>query len=67
VPLILAEGPGASSRSALGVVIFAGVSFATFFTLFIVPAVYNLMARGTGSPNAIAHRLETMNAETAPT
>jgi multidrug efflux pump len=67
VPLILAEGPGASSRTALGVVIFAGVSFATFFTLFIVPAVYNLMARGTGSPNAIAHRLETMSAETAPT
>jgi multidrug efflux pump len=63
VPLILAEGPGASSRAALGVVIFSGVSFATLLTLFIVPAVYNLMARGTGSPNAIAHRLDTMRAE----
>jgi len=62
VPLILAEGPGSASRAALGVVIFSGVSFATLFTLFIVPAVYNLMARGTGSPNAIAHRLETMRA-----
>ena len=40
--------------------IFSGVSFATFFTLFIVPAVYNLMARGTGSPNAIAHRLDSL-------
>jgi multidrug efflux pump len=65
VPLILAEGPGASSRSALGVVIFSGVSFATLLTLFIVPAVYNLMARGTGSPNAIANRLDTMRAEVA--
>jgi multidrug efflux pump len=62
VPLILAEGPGSASRAALGVVIFSGVSLATLFTLFIVPAVYNLMARGTGSPNAIAHRLETMRA-----
>ena len=65
VPLILAEGPGSASRAALGVVIFSGVTFATFFTLFIVPAVYNLMARGTGSPNAIAHRLQTLRAETS--
>jgi multidrug efflux pump len=63
VPLILAEGPGAASRSALGVVIFSGVSFATLFTLFIVPAVYNLMARGTGSPNAIALKIATMRAQ----
>jgi len=60
VPLILANGPGASSRSALGVVIFSGVSLATLFTLFIVPSVYNLFARGTSSPNAIADRLATM-------
>jgi multidrug efflux pump len=63
VPLILAEGPGSASRAALGVVICSGVTFATFFTLFIVPAVYNLMARGTGSPNAIAHRLDSLRIE----
>ena len=63
VPLILAHGPGAASRSALGVVIFSGVSFATLFTLFIVPAVYNLIARGTGSPNAIAHRLAKLHTD----
>jgi multidrug efflux pump len=63
VPLIFAEGPGSASRSALGVVIFAGVSFATLFTLFIVPAVYNLSARRTGSPNAVAQKLATMRAE----
>jgi multidrug efflux pump len=64
VPLILAEGPGSASRSALGVVIFSGVSFATLLTLFIVPSVYNLMARRTGSPNAVAHQLDTLRAET---
>jgi multidrug efflux pump len=66
VPLILAEGPGSASRAALGVVIFSGVMFATFFTLFIVPAVYNLMARGTGSPNAIARKLDDLRTEPAP-
>ncbi len=63
VPLIFAEGPGSASRQALGVVIFSGVSLATLFTLFIVPSVYNLMARRTGSPNAIAHRLARLSAE----
>ena len=66
VPLILAEGPGSASRAALGVVIFSGVMFATFFTLFIVPAVYNLMARHTGSPNAVAHRLDELRTEPEP-
>jgi multidrug efflux pump len=66
VPLIMAEGPGSASRAALGVVIFSGVTFATFFTLFIVPAVYNLMARGTGSPNAIARKLDDLRTEPAP-
>jgi multidrug efflux pump len=60
VPLILAHGPGSASRQALGVVIFSGVSLATLFTLFIVPSVYNLMARHTSSPNAIANKLAGM-------
>jgi multidrug efflux pump len=66
VPLILAEGPGAASRSSLGVVIFSGVSLATLFTLLIVPSVYNIMARHTGSPNAIANKLAAMRAEASP-
>jgi multidrug efflux pump len=64
VPLIFAQGPGAESRIALGVVIFSGLTFATFFTLFVVPAFYNLMARGTASPNTIARRLQSLRAET---
>jgi multidrug efflux pump len=63
VPLIFAHGPGAQSRTALGVVIFSGVTLATLFTLFIVPATYHLLARRTGSPNAIANRLEAMQAD----
>jgi multidrug efflux pump len=60
IPLILATGPGAASRTHLGVVIFAGVSVATFFTLFIVPAFYDVFARQTGSPNSVARRLQSM-------
>ncbi|HEY8519245.1 MAG TPA: efflux RND transporter permease subunit [Gammaproteobacteria bacterium] len=65
VPLILATGPGSESRTTLGIVVFAGVSVATFFTLFVVPAVYQLMARRTSSPNAVANRLKQLMAETA--
>jgi multidrug efflux pump len=64
VPLILATGPGAASRTHLGVVIFAGVSVATIFTLFIIPAFYSLFARHTGSPGAVADKLQQLEAET---
>jgi multidrug efflux pump len=65
LPLIFASGPGAASRTHLGVVIFSGVSFATFFTLFIVPAFYDLFARKTGSPGAIAQRIDVMRTKAA--
>jgi multidrug efflux pump len=65
VPLILATGPGAVSRMHLGVVIFSGVSIATLFTLFIVPAFYDVLARRTGSPKAVTRKLETMNERAA--
>ncbi len=67
VPLILASGPGAESRTQLGVVIFSGVSLATFFTLFIIPAIYLVMARRTGSPGAVANKLKELQARTTTT
>jgi multidrug efflux pump len=59
VPLILATGAGAESRFPIGVVIFAGVIFSTFFTLFVVPTFYTLLARGTNSPETVARQLES--------
>jgi len=44
IPLILAEGAGAVSRFNIGVVIAAGISIGTLFTLFVVPAMYLLLA-----------------------
>ena len=67
IPLILASGAGAESRQAVGVVVFAGVSLATLLTLFIVPAMYRLLARGTQSPEhqqrLLAAALEEADAE----
>jgi multidrug efflux pump len=48
VPLIVAEGAGAKSRFAIGIVIAAGMSIGTIFTLFVTPAIYTLIARNHG-------------------
>jgi multidrug efflux pump len=40
IPLIFANGAGAASRFAMGMVIAGGLSIGTLFTLFVVPAVY---------------------------
>jgi multidrug efflux pump len=44
VPLVIAAGAGAAGRHAMGLVIFTGMSIGTLFTLFVVPAVYMLLA-----------------------
>ena len=44
VPLLVASGAGAAARFAMGLVIFTGISIGTLFTLFVVPAVYLLVA-----------------------
>ncbi len=57
VPLVLSSGAGHETREVIGTVILAGVFAGTVFTLFIVPVAYSLIARGTGSPNAVSRRL----------
>lgn len=44
VPLVMAFGAGAAGRHAMGLVIFTGLSIGTLFTLFVVPAMYMLLA-----------------------
>jgi multidrug efflux pump len=44
LPLIMASGAGAVSRFDMGLVIATGLSVGTLFTLFVVPAVYMLIA-----------------------
>ncbi len=44
-PLTLVTGPGAVARNAIGIVLVGGMAIGTFFTLFVVPAVYLLVAK----------------------
>ncbi len=49
VPLVIASGPGAEMRQALGTAVFAGMLGVTFFGIFLTPVFYvlirNLAAR----------------------
>jgi multidrug efflux pump len=45
VPLLIAGGAGAAARFNIGVVIAAGMTIGTLFTLFVTPAVYTYLAR----------------------
>jgi hypothetical protein len=38
-------GAGAAARNSIGLVIVAGMSFGTLFTLFVLPAIYALIAK----------------------
>lgn len=58
VPLVLATGAGAETRFVIGVVVLAGIMLATLFTIYVIPTAYGLLARNSGSPEAIAQQLE---------
>ncbi len=60
LPLILASGAGAESRQTIGAVVFFGVLVSVFLTLFLIPAVYALLARNTRSPEHIARQIEEL-------
>jgi len=44
-PLVLATGPGAGARNSIGTVLVTGMIIGTFFTLFVVPAIYLAVAK----------------------
>jgi multidrug efflux pump len=45
LPLVFATGPGAGARNSIGIMLVTGMIIGTCFTLFIVPAIYVLVAR----------------------
>jgi multidrug efflux pump len=44
LPLVLVSGPGSEARNSIGTVLVTGMTIGTVFTLFILPAVYMLLA-----------------------
>ena len=63
MPLALASGAGAESRSSIGWVIVGGVTFSTLLSLFIVPTLYSLLARFTKPSSHIADQLRGLEDE----
>src|SRR6476646_3278290 len=71
VPLLIAKGAGAASRFDIGVVIAAGMTIGTMFTLFVTPAVYTFLARDhqkamARARAALAHAAATTHGEAGP-
>jgi multidrug efflux pump len=50
-PLALGFGEGAQSRIAMGIAVVGGMIFATFLTLFVVPAIYTYISSETKKKN----------------
>ncbi len=44
-PLVLVSGAGAEARNSIGLVLVGGMAVGTFFTLFVIPSIYMLVAR----------------------
>ena len=66
VPLLFATGAGAHSRFGLGLVIVCGMLIGTFFTLFVLPTIYSLLARQHSQSSARLlelKKIETMESQ----
>jgi multidrug efflux pump len=66
IPLVLATGAGGEARVAIGVVVVAGVAIATVTTLIVVPSIYALVGRFTGSPERRTQELDRQLEESPP-
>lgn len=65
MPLIMASGAGAVSRFNMGLVIAAGLTIGTLFTLFVVPAMYMMLGADHGH-EAGAHDTAEVTENTVP-
>lgn len=60
-PLIFATGAGAEARNAIGIVLVLGMTIGTFFTLFVLPSVYMLLAKDHQHDRDDLERLAEVN------
>ncbi|MEZ5713991.1 MAG: efflux RND transporter permease subunit [Paracoccaceae bacterium] len=58
LPLLLATGAGAESRSAIGTVIIAGLAMSSVLMLVVTPVLYDLLARFTRPRGHVEMALE---------
>ena len=60
MPLMTASGAGAESRQAIGAAVFFGTVLSLALTLFVVPALYALLARNTRSPHYVSDLIDRL-------
>jgi multidrug efflux pump len=60
LPLMLAHGAGAESRESIGATVFFGTVVSLGMTLYVVPALYLLIARNTRSPEYMSRLVDTL-------
>jgi multidrug efflux pump len=60
VPLMLAHGAGAESRESIGATVFFGTIVSLGMTLYVVPALYLLIARNTRSPEYVSRLIDKL-------
>jgi multidrug efflux pump len=64
-PLVIATGPGAGARNSIGIVLCTGMFIGTAFTLFVVPAIYMLVAKNRTAATSEDERNSVLLAESA--
>ena len=60
-PLVLVSGAGAAARNSIGLVLVGGLSIGTIFTLFIIPAIYILIAADQNHGNSKKCKADAVN------
>jgi multidrug efflux pump len=66
LPFLFATGAGAEQRKPIGIVVFYGTTISVLLTLFVVPAVYALVARNTRSPEYMTQLIARLRGAAAP-
>jgi multidrug efflux pump len=52
-PLVLVTGAGAAARNSIGIIVVAGMSLGTIFTLLVIPSIYVLIAKDHAGEKAL--------------
>ncbi len=66
LPLVFASGPGAGARNSIGITLVSGMIIGTFFTLFVVPSIYMLVARARSAVRAEVQESQAAIGEVVP-
>jgi multidrug efflux pump len=64
-PLVLVTGAGAAARNSIGLVLVGGMAIGTVFTLFVLPSLYVLLAKGRFVESAADRSIQTASPDGA--